>query len=137
MGDDDITGVLRTELVRVLFLHDPAYELDALYQSLRKDYLVRTATSVVEAREASLSEPYACLVCVAGGAIRARAAFETVGVGGYADRLVFLRSVESNDDDDVFFVTSGRPWLAASTKPSELLAAVRAVAQKGWSSPAA
>jgi DNA-binding response OmpR family regulator len=125
---EDSTGAMLAKFVRVLMVHDARYELDAFYDALRKEFIVRGATSIADASEVARTTPLACIVCVAGGEIAARELYEACEreVTEHAKRFVFLRTPDATDEDNVFLLTSGRTWLPMPLPPNELLAVVRA-----------
>jgi DNA-binding response OmpR family regulator len=126
MDTEDQTGRLMINFARVLLVHDDAFDMSALYEALKKKFIVRVVTSVDAAVDLARATPFDCVVCASGGVIRAREIHDRLVSerSGPASRFLFLRAQSSDDDDAVFFLTSGKTWLALPVVPDDVVDAI-------------
>jgi hypothetical protein len=112
--------------VFVLVVHDSAVDVAGIFEALDDTFVLREATTAFDALERLSGAPLACIVCVAGGAIRCEDFHNLVSRASpeQAQRIVF---VADGDADAEFLRSTGSSWLPSSAEPSEVLAVVRAV----------
>ena len=129
MQNEDQTGRMILNFARVLLVHDDAFDLSPLYDALRKKFILRVVTTTDAAVDLARATPFDCVVCVSGGGIQARYVHDRLvaEASGPAVRFVFLRAESSDDEDAVFFLTSGKTWLALPVVPDHLESAIRAI----------
>lgn len=127
--NEDQTGRMILNFARVLLVHDDAFDLSRLYDALRKKFILRVVTTTDAAIDLARATPFDCVVCVSGGGIRARWVHDRLAVegSGPAARFVFLRAPSSDDDDAVFFLTSGKKWMALPVVPDDVADAIYAI----------
>ena len=128
MDIEDQTGRMILNYARVLLVHDDAYDLSALYDALRKKFILQVVTTVDAAVDLARVSPFDCVVCASGGGIRAREMHGRLmkEASGPSARFIFLRSQTSDDDDAVFFLTKGMTWLALPVVPDDVANAIQA-----------
>ena len=126
--NEDQTGRMILNFARVLLVHDDAFDLSALYEALKKKFILRVVTTADAAVDLARATPFDCVVCASGGDIRAREihARLTKERSGPASRFIFLRAESSDDDDAVFFLTKGMTWLALPVVPDDVADAIYA-----------
>lgn len=118
------------DLVRVLVVHDDAFDLSDVYAALRKEFVVRVATTTADAVDLARSLPLGCVVCMPGRGVRAREVHAALlGACAEAPGFVFLRGRGVEGDDAVFVLTSGERWLPLPIDPGALVGAVRGASQ--------
>ncbi len=126
MDVGDQTGSMILNFARVLLVHDDAFDLTALYDALRKKFILRVVTTSDAAVDLARATPFDCVVCASGGVIRAREIHErlTKEASGPSARFIFLRAASSDDEDAVFFLTKGMTWLALPVVPDDVSDAI-------------
>lgn len=126
MDVGDQTGRMILNFARVLLVHDDAFDLGALYEALKKKFILRVVTTTDAAVDLARATPFDCVVCASGGVIRARELHERLMKerSGPAAKFLFLRAHTSDDDDAVFFLTKGMTWLALPVVPDDVVDAI-------------
>ena len=112
----------------MLLVHDDAFDLSALYDALRKKFILRVVTTADAAVDLARATPFDCVVCASGGVIRAREIHDRLMKerSGPSARFIFLRAQSSDDDDAVFFLTKSMTWLALPVVPDDVADAIYA-----------
>jgi hypothetical protein len=115
---DDVTQSANVKFDRVLVIYEFGFDAEPLFVALRRRFIVRSATTVIEAVETSRASPIACIVAVIGGVITARGVVEALTS---VAPILLLRASGVRSDDDVLILTSAIPWLPVTAAPSEIV----------------